>query len=143
MTEDPKQTSVDTQKQSKKTKSVGRPRKHPIVAPELKKPRGRPKKSEIDPSIRRVDDDLDMKDVAVVSTNTTIAQLLSEIENLKLQNRDHNQKLEVLDKVRKKAEVGTHTYGCSTWKDWTSGSEHGYCRSLYVDIKTMLMPRAY
>jgi hypothetical protein len=46
--------------------------------------------------------------------------------------------IDLIDKNQKNAEIGRQRYGASEWQSWVSGSEQGYHRSIYVDIKSML-----
>lgn len=111
---------------SEPKKKVGRPRKHPVKTE--KRPRGRPKKEQM----KVVDDELDM-----------IAQLKAEIAELKSKSQETVAKVEILDKTQKKADVGVKEYGVGDWSSHVSGADKGYKRSIYVDMRTTILPRAY
>ena len=70
-------------------------------------------------------------------------QLLNQrLEHLEAELKERDSKIEVLDAVQKKTGIGTQRYGASEWKSWESGSEKGKHRSFYVDIRSLITPRA-
>lgn len=72
-----------------------------------------------------------------------VRKLADKLEIMETQIKERDTKIELLDKNQKQSGIGSNTYGISVWKEWKSGSDQGYHRSIYVDIKSMLMPRAY
>lgn len=82
-------------------------------------------------------------DPAPVSETSLIHQLSAKIENMENELKASRTQVELVEKNQKKAGIGSQTYGMSDWRPWQSGSEKGYHRTLYVDVSTMIMPRAY
>ena len=70
-------------------------------------------------------------------TLLALTNKLAEMEH-KLQSRD--EEITKIAKTQRNAEVGRQKYGQSDWQKWESGSEKGYFRSIYVDIRSMIEP---
>ncbi len=74
---------------------------------------------------------------------SVVEQLAAKMQLFENQLKEKDAKIDLMEKKQELSGIGSQTYGLSDWKSWQSGSDKGYCRSLYVDIRTMLMPRAY
>lgn len=75
------------------------------------------------------------------SPEDLLHKLSSKLANLENQIKERDSKLDVLEAKHKNADTGSQKFGVSDWKDWENGSEKGYYRSMYVDIRTIVTPR--
>lgn len=94
-------------------------------------------------SVANPGQDLAVINEAAAPNGDLVHKLAAKMELLENQIKERDAKIDLLDRTQKTAGIGSESYGISLWKSWTSGSDQGYHRSLYVDIRTMAMPRAY
>lgn len=72
--------------------------------------------------------------------DSLMEKMAKRLELLENQIKERDKIITDIDKKQKNLEVGYQRYGVSEWKDLTNGSERGYSRQLYVDIKLMINP---
>jgi hypothetical protein len=70
-----------------------------------------------------------------------LQKMAEKLENLELKLKEKEEKIELIDKNQKNSDIGSQRFGMSDWKSWISGSDKGYHRAMYVDIRSMIAPR--
>ena len=83
-----------------------------------------------------------VKTPAKKKAEDVIEKLSQKLATLENQIHDRDAKLDMLASKDKNSDMGSQRFGVSDWKDWENGAEKGYFRSMYVDIRTLVTPRA-
>ena len=82
-----------------------------------------------------------VKNIIKESQEDLILKMAAKLEVLENQLNEREEKLTAIEQSTQSKGRGLHKYGLSDWENWENGSEKGYHRSCYVDIRSMIGPQ--